>query len=110
MVIAGWIHVLDRHKAGALRGLMLLEDVSEADAPSHVIAAAPLTLADGIAQAQFRLKLDAAPDPMRHYAVTARLEGEEKATGRVLVFGTTTAYPWTRASDREIVVEVGPWT
>ena len=108
-VIPGRIHVLDRNKAGALRGVVRLEDVSEADAPSRVIATAALALADGVDQAQFRLTLDAEVDPKRHYALTARMEGEEKSTGHLLVFGTTAAYPWTPATPSEIAVEVRPW-
>jgi uncharacterized lipoprotein YbaY len=110
MIIEGYIRVFDRARAGALRGAVRLEDVSEADAPSKVIAAVPLELGEGVARAPFRLTLDGAPDPRRHYLVTARLEGTDKATGGLLVFGTTAAHPFDPETASEIAVEVRPWT
>lgn len=110
MIIEGRIHVIDRGKAGALHGTVRLEDVSEVDAPSKVIAAAPLKLDEGVAQAPFRLAPSAAPDPRRRYLVTARLEGADKATGALLVFGTTAAYPWDPQTISQIAIEVRPWT
>jgi uncharacterized lipoprotein YbaY len=110
MIIEGRIYVLDRARAGALRGSVRLEDVSEADAPSKVIVAAPVQFPNGVARTPFRLTLGDEPDARRHYLVTARLEGADKATGGLLVFGTTNAYPWDPHTTAEVVVEVRPWT
>jgi uncharacterized lipoprotein YbaY len=110
MIVDGRIHVLDRARAGALRGAVRLEDVSEADAPSTVIAAVPLELGEGVARAPFRFTLDGAPDPRRHYLVTARLEGPDKVTGALLVFGTTAAHPFDPETASETAIEVRPWT
>jgi len=109
MIIEGYIYVLDRARAGALRGTVRLEDVSEADAPSMVIAAVPLELSEGVVRAPFRLTLGKAPDPRRHYLVTARLEGPDKVTGGVLAFGTTGAHPFEPQTPSEMKVEVRPW-
>jgi uncharacterized lipoprotein YbaY len=110
MIVEGRIHVLDRARAGALQGAVQLEDVSEADAPSNVVATAPLKLTEGLAEALFRLALRERPDPRRQYVLTARLQGADNATGGMLVFGTTAAYPWNPQTRSEIAVEVRPWT
>ena len=110
MIIEGRIHVLDRARAGALRGTVRLEDVSEADAPSKEIVAAPVKLDDDVAHAPFRLALDGTPDPRRHYVITARFEGADKDTGGLLVFGTTAAHPWNPRTSSAIAIEVRPWT
>jgi len=66
MIIEGRIHVLDRASAGALRGTVRLEDVSEADAPSKEIVAAPVKLDDDVTHAPFRLALGRAAPADAH--------------------------------------------
>jgi uncharacterized lipoprotein YbaY len=109
MIIHGHVQVRDRDRAGTLRGFVCLEDVSNADAPSRVVANEELELIEGLAHMAFCLMLKFAPDAQHRYAVTARLEGAAKSTGLRLVFGTTVACPWDPGAEAEVTVEVQPW-
>jgi hypothetical protein len=109
VVILGSLRVLERGQAGALHGVVRLEDVSLADAPSRSLATTFISLAAGVSEDTFRLVVDPDPDPKRSYLVSAVLDGEEVTTGRRRVFGTTIAHPWTPNSTDSLIVEVRSW-
>ena len=109
VVIAGSLVVRERGQAGALHGVVRLEDVSLADAPSRILATTSISVAADVSQNSFRLMINSAPDSKHSYLIGAVLEGEEKTTGRRRVFGTTVAHPWTPGSTDDLVVEVRPW-
>lgn len=109
MVISGKVRVLERGDTGALRGVVRLEDVSLADAPSRVVAMTEISMPAGVSQQWFRLVLDPAPDPKRSYLICVAVEGEEEISGQRRVFGTTVAHPWKPSREDDLVIEVRPW-
>jgi uncharacterized lipoprotein YbaY len=109
VLIVGSVRVLKRGKIGVLRGVVRLEDVSLADAASRILATTSISVPMGVSQERFRLVVDPTLDPKRSYLIGAVLEGEEEATGRKRVFGTTVAHPWNPSSTDDVAIEVRPW-
>ena len=110
MMIAGNVRVLDRDKAGALEGVVRLDEVNFADAPSRVLASTSISLAPGMEQSRFQLVIDETLNPKGSYLVTAVLEGADVQTRQKRLFGTTVAYPWhPDGTSAEVSIEVRPW-
>ena len=111
MVINGTLRVFDRGEVGELSGVVRLEDVTLADAPSRIIAMSEARLDQGINSVRFNIHLDEAPDSRARYTLSARLEGEHLRTGRKFVFGTVASFPWQPdAPPQHQTVDVRPWT
>ena len=111
MVISGTLSVFDRGEVGALIGVVRLEDVTLADAPSRIIAASEVRLDQGENSVRFDINVDAVLDPRARYTLSARLEGEHQRIGRKFVFGTVASFPWQPdAPPQDQTVDVRPWT
>jgi uncharacterized lipoprotein YbaY len=111
MVISGTLRVFDRGEVGALIGVVRLEDVTLADAPSRIIAMSEVRLDQGVNSVRFDINVDAALDARARYTLSARLEGEHRRAGRQFVFGTVASFPWQPdAPPRDQTVDVRPWT
>src|SRR5262249_59527352 len=59
----GGVRMLERNKVGALRGVVRLEDVSLADAPSRILATTSISVPADVSQERFRLVVDATLEP-----------------------------------------------
>jgi Type III secretion system lipoprotein chaperone (YscW) len=92
-------------------GIVRLEDVSLADAPSVSIATARFAADDAERPIPFRLT---AREPVRvsqDYAVTAEAAATDAATGRRRQFGTTAAIVWRPdGPPSPVAVQLKPWT
>jgi hypothetical protein len=92
-VIEGVLRIAPGEPLSHVRGMVRLEDVSEADGLASTRAETPVTVEDGGAAAGFRLTVEGPVDPRRRYVLRAELSGED-AQGAARSLGSTESYPW----------------
>jgi uncharacterized lipoprotein YbaY len=97
--IRGNVQLVNRAGVGPVHGVVQIEDVTVLDAPSRVLATAPISLAASQWQAPFELRLGGELDAGASYVISAKVEGTDLRTGQSRVFGTTTAHPWQPGRD-----------
>jgi uncharacterized lipoprotein YbaY len=92
-------------------GIVRLEDVNLADAPSVSIATARFAADDAKRPIPFRLSTGQPVHASQDYAVSAEATATDAATGRKRRFGTTAAIIWRPDTPSSPVdVQLKPWT
>lgn len=110
MLINGTLRVFDRGEVGVLRGVVRLEDITLADAPSRIIATTPIMLERHQESGRFEIPVGTNLDSRAQYALSARLEGEHGRTGLLCVFGTVASHPWQPHQPTQgQLIDVRPW-
>jgi hypothetical protein len=109
-VIEGVLRIAPGEALTRLRGAVLLQDVTEADALSSTRARATVSAGDSGAPVPFRLTVNGPVDPRRRYVVRAELEGRD-AQGRGRSLGSTEAYPWRPEAPAALLsIDVKLWS
>ena len=87
-----------------IRGMIRLEDVSEADAPAGTIAATPLSMAADVLEMPFQLDVRRDSVQRGSFSIAAEF------TGAGIMLGTVQSYPWSlQDKSQALVIDLKRW-
>jgi uncharacterized lipoprotein YbaY len=104
IAVAGMVRRQAEDGSPEIRGMVRLEDVSEADAPARTLAATSLSMAPGMLEMPFQLDVRRDSVQRGSFSIAAEF------TGAGIMLGTVQSYPWNlQDRSQALVIDLKRW-